>query len=105
MVENLDTSCDFVLLAIFWMTLRNKVTVKLIFKIFKIYTCGWKLKYIMSLCITCQFLDDLEQLGQGQIDLQNFQYAICQQLGPLKIHLWLKTWIAQSPAGRASIAC
>ena len=37
----------------------------------------------MSLCITCHVSDDLEKLGQGQIDLMKFQSAISQQ--PLKI--------------------
>ena len=37
----------------------------------------------MSLCIICHVLDDLEKLGQGQIDLTKFQSAISQQ--PLKI--------------------
>ena len=50
----------------------------------KIYTCGWKLRDMMRLCIICHILDNLEKLGQGQIELQNFQFAISRL--PLKIY-------------------
>ena len=42
----------------------------------KIQTCGWKHKYMMSLCVICHILDDLEKLGQGQMDLKIFQFDL-----------------------------
>ncbi len=38
---------------------------------------------MMPLCVICHICDDLEKVGQGQIDRQNFQLDISQQ--PLKI--------------------
>ena len=39
---------------------------------------------MMWLCIIWHNLDHLEKLGQGQIDLQNFPFAMSQQ--PLKVY-------------------
>ncbi len=36
-----------------------------------------------SMCTVCHILDDLQELGQGQIDLENFKSVISQQ--PLQI--------------------